>query len=185
MLRLGRLAVGKRDRATRTFSDSRTGFHLISRPFSPQAICAHSCAVLLGLALTAIPIAPATAASFSCSWTTGTSGTWNVASNWSTCNSTIPNNTTGPVTTYDATIAAGGTYTVTLNSAVSLNNLTINAAGATLSQTANTLTMAPGGVISILSGSYQLNGGTITGGTIQQTGSSGLQFTSSSSTLDG
>ena len=137
----------------------------------------------VGLSLAAYPVGPAAAADFSCLWTTGTSGFWNVAGNWSTCNGTIPNN---GGSTFDATIAAAGTYTVTLNTAVSLNKLTLNAAGATVDHTAGTLTMAPGGVITIQTGAYRLNGGTISGGTIQQTGSNGLHFTSSTTNaLDG
>ena len=139
-------------------------------------------AIAAGLSIAAIPIGPAAASDFSCVWTTGTSGFFNVAGNWSTCNGTIPNN---GGSTFDATIAAAGTYTVTLNTAISLNNLTLNAAGATVDHTSGVLTMAPGGVINIQAGAYRLSGGTISGGTIQQTGSNGLQFTSSSGTLDG
>ena len=46
--------------------------------------------------------------------------------------------------------------------------------------------MAPGGVITIQAGAYRLNGGTISGGTIQQTGSNGLRFSNSTTNaLDG
>ncbi len=142
--------------------------------------------VSLGLALAAILTSPAAASDFSCSWTTGTNGTWNVAGNWSTCNSTFPNNSAVPTTTtYDATIAAGGTYTVTLNSAVLLNNLTINAAGATLAQTANTLTIASGGIVNILAGTYRFVGGTLEGGTVQEATGTSLAFANATNTLDG
>ena len=176
--------MGKRDQEARTCRDSALGFRVVTRMFSSREnrVDARAISISLALALTAILTSPAAASDFSCNWTTGASGTWNVASNWSTCNSTFPNNS---AQTYDATIAATGTYTVTLNSTVLLNNLTINAAGATLNQTASTLTIAAGGIINIQAGTYRLASGTLVGGTVQQSATGSIVFSNGNNTLNG
>ncbi|MBV8120489.1 MAG: hypothetical protein JO081_11210, partial [Alphaproteobacteria bacterium] len=69
--------------------------------------------------LAAAPMAQAT--NFICD-TTG--GNWTAAADWTNCNGTFPNN--GGGNTYDATITSG---TSTLNSAVTVANVTVNSSG--------------------------------------------------------
>ncbi|MBL8697482.1 MAG: hypothetical protein JNK67_03880, partial [Alphaproteobacteria bacterium] len=126
-------------------------------------------ALFAGLIL-ATPV-PADAANFVCDWTSATSSTWNIAGNWSACNSTFPNN---GADTFDARILVDGVYTVTLSTNVTVNSLVLDATGANINHNASTLTLAGGGPITITSGTYNLNGGTISGATIQQTGTNRL-----------
>ncbi len=65
----------------------------------------------------------------STSWNVGLNGNWATGGNWS---AGVPNSGT------DATINAFGTYSVTLTTNATVNSLTINAAGALLSQAAGT-----------------------------------------------
>ena len=118
------------------------------------------------------------------SWTAAVDGNWTDGTKWST-NPAYPNNGTPSGTSYDATIAAaggagGGAYTVTLNSSVAVDSLTLNAAGAALSHTAGTLTTPS---INLQQGTYTLAGGSITGATI--TGSAGAQINVGSATKPG
>jgi hypothetical protein len=99
-------------------------------------------------------------------WSSPVSGAFNDATKWST-NPNYPSNNT-----YDAFLnATGNAYTVTLGSATSIENITINSSNATLDQSAN-LTLS--GILSVASGNYIVDNGTVTGGTIQATGGSVL-----------
>jgi hypothetical protein len=101
-------------------------------------------------------------------WLSASSGNWTSTSAWST-QPNYPNNGTPPGTNYLAVIAAAGSpYTVTLNSDVVTDGLTLNSANATLDHTAGTLT-AP---INLDAGTYQLNGGTIANSTVTISGGS-------------
>jgi phage baseplate assembly protein gpV len=95
------------------------------------------------------------------SWVNPVSGTWIEAPFWST-NPFAPLNNNPPGTTYNALIeAAGGTYTVSLHSPVSISSFTLNAASATLLHSAGTFTLATDSAVG--AGTYQLTGGAITG----------------------
>src|SRR5579872_146230 len=69
-------------------------------------------------------------------WLSETNGNWTNASLWST-SPNYPNNGTPAGQNYDAVINAtgGSSYTLKLNSDVSLNNITINSADAIVDQT--------------------------------------------------
>ncbi len=96
------------------------------------------------------------------SWQTPLSGAWGNAANWGAA--LTPN-----APDANALIAATGTpYTVSLRSSIKLNNLNITSANATLGHTAGTMSL--GGVAKLTAGRYYLNGGTISGGTIDQNG---------------
>jgi hypothetical protein len=133
---------------------------------------------LLGAAAVLSAASTVSAADTTSSWLAAGSGTWSNAANWS---AGVPNNGTQ---TYAAVIGAtGAAYTVTLNSAITVNDFTLNAADATLNHT--------GGVFSVLaspinlsSGAYRLSGGTISGGSINFGGGT-LVFTSSGGVLSG
>ena len=64
------------------------------------------------------------AANFTCSWNDATAN-WTMAADWSTCNSTFPNNAAG--NTFDATISTGNP---TLTTAITVGSVTINSPGA-------------------------------------------------------
>ena len=106
------------------------------------------------------------------SWASPVSGNWNTASNWSPA--------TVPVATSQVEIGASGTYTVTVNSSDVAQGLTVNDAGATVSDNrGGTLTLAgtggtasPNGALTIASGTFDLNGGALKAGSIS-TGSGG------------
>src|SRR5207237_10396017 len=73
------------------------------------------------------------AADVTSSWMPSANGTWNNAANWNSA--FFPNNGNGGFT-YSALIGATGSpYTVTLNSSVTVNDLNLTAANATLSLT--------------------------------------------------
>lgn len=92
---------------------------------------------------------------------TGGSGNWTTAADWST-NPNYPNNGTPSGTDYQAvfTRPGSGAYTVTENSSVAVDSLAIGSPNATVSDT-STLTI---GSASITSGTFQLAGGTLSGG---------------------
>ena len=95
-------------------------------------------------------------------WTAAANGNWNDSSKWTPTG--IPDSLSD-----NATIAVAGTYTVTLSDNRSINNLTLNNANATLSQSqAKTLTV--GGTIALTAGNYIINDGTISGGSITSAG---------------
>lgn len=100
------------------------------------------------------------------SWLAGADGTWSAPANWSS-NPQFPSNGNGG-NNYNAFISAAGSYTVSLNSAVNVSNFTLNSASATLQHSAGTFSSL--GAIQLLSGNYRLSGGTISGGTINQSG---------------
>ncbi len=129
------------------------------------------------------------AADVTSTWSSATSGNWDVNANWTNvpAGGGFPNNGNGGVATYDAVInAAGSPYTVTLGTSITLEDLTLNSVNATVSQTAGTLTTS--GAINVNSGTYSLAGGTIAGSTVNATvpiGFSGLGNGVLAGTLNG
>ena len=131
--------------------------------------------ILAGTALAALrflnPSSPAIlAADVTSTWSTATSGTWNVNGNWVNvpAQGGFPKNGNGGVATYDATIGpAGSPYIVTLNTDVTVEDLLLNSANATLSHTSETLTAT--GAINLVAGKYSLAGGTIANSTVNAT----------------
>ena len=121
------------------------------------------------------------AATFTCTWTTGASGTWNIAGNWSACNATFPNN---GADNFNATIAAAGTYTVSITNSNIIDNLTLNSANATLSLNSGG-TLQVNTLATITSGTLLVNGGTLRNTIVQETGTNRLSFsTNGNSVLD-
>ncbi len=106
------------------------------------------------------------------SWKSGVTGDWSTASDWST--STVPG-------AADAvTIAAPGTYAVTINASQAAQSLTLNNKTASV-QDNSLLTL--GGPLTLTAGNFLLNGGgTIKGGTIVMAGGS---LIAAGGTLDG
>lgn len=95
---------------------------------------------------------------------------WNVGNgNWATAGSWTPAG--GPPGSSDnATISIAGTYTATLNDINrAINNLTLNNATATLSQSGGR-TLTVGGTVALTAGNYIINDGTISGGSITSAG---------------
>jgi filamentous hemagglutinin len=120
--------------------------------------------------------APARGAAIATSWAAPTSGNWIDGSKWT---AGMPNN--AGASTYDAIIAATGSpYTVTLNapsSTFTVNSLTLSSPAATLDHSSGTLTV--NGAMNISAGTYNLNGGVFSSGTINLTGSGTLALGSS------
>jgi hypothetical protein len=111
-------------------------------------------------------------ANVTASWTSETTDLWTNAADWSS-SPNYPNNNTPPSTVYDAFInATGGTpYTVTLNSGVTLDALTIGSPDATLDVSYGG-TLSPS-TLNLSAGTLQLQGGgTIAGGTLNLSGGS-------------
>ncbi len=137
-----------------------------------------------GLAVSSLS---ATAGQVLAEWTNASSGTWNIAANWTTTPNlpgAFPNNDTPMGETYHAVIdATGSNYTVTLNSAVTIDELTLNSANATLSHVSNTLTVL--GDATLSAGTFVLNGGTVMGGTWTESGGVMSFGSSNSNILDG
>src|SRR6185312_2012627 len=105
-------------------------------------------------------------------WTGGVSGDWTTTADWST--GTVPG------ATDDVIIDVAGGYTVTISSAQSINNLTLNAAGVTLADNSR-LTL--GGTLALDAGTLALNTNhTIKGGTIVAAGGT---LVANSGALDG
>lgn len=96
-------------------------------------------------------------------WLKASSGDWTNAANWSS-NPNYPNNgSPDPDDLYDAVIQATGSYyVVSLRNDVDLNRLSLSSANAVLSHDSGTLEVL---TADLLAGTYQLNGGTIHGGT--------------------
>src|SRR3954454_3441536 len=115
-------------------------------------------------------------------WLTATNGTWTDATKWS---AGVPNN--AGASTFSVTVGAtGSAYTVTLNSSQAINDFTLSSANATVAHTSGTLTIAGTGTpFNISAGTYSLQGGTISGGTITTSGSGTLAFTSGGGALFG
>ena len=132
--------------------------------------------LVAGFALEALgffqPSSPAAlAADVTSSWSTATSGNWNVNANWTNVPALggFPNNGNGSVATYDAVIGpAGSSYNVTLNTNITVEDLLLNSATATLNQTAGTFTAT--GAIALSAGTFQVNGGTISNTIVNVTG---------------
>src|SRR5450432_1660789 len=101
-------------------------------------------------------------------WLSGVSGDWSTGSNWSS--GTVPGSGD------DVTIAASGTYTVTISDNEAAHSLTLNDAGATVVIGAgNNNTFTVGSTLALTAGTLQLNqGSTIVGGTLSATGGSFL-----------
>src|SRR5262249_36546400 len=98
-------------------------------------------------------------------WLSAADGTWSDAANWSS--GLVPDNGNGG-NNYLATIgAAGSPYSVTLNTGATVSGLTISSADATL---VNNGSLSTSGTINLLSGTFRLAGGTISGGTVSQNG---------------
>lgn len=117
----------------------------------------------LAIAVAAIAaFANANAAVVTATWSSATSGAWNVNANWTNAPALggFPDNGNGGVATYDAVIdATGPAYTVTLSTTDTVEKLTLNSANATLAITAGTFTANTG--VDLTAGSLLLNGGTI------------------------
>jgi hypothetical protein len=94
------------------------------------------------------------------SWASGISGDWSTQSDWDPAQ--IPGSSDS------VTIGASGTYTVTISTAEAVDFLNISAAGATVEDeaafTLGSFTLG-GGVLGV-SGTFILDGGTISGGSI-------------------
>ena len=106
----------------------------------------------------------------SITWKSGVSGSWTTGSNW----------TTGvPGVGDDVWITASGSYIISAVVPTFARSLTVNAAGATLT---NTSTLSLGGLLALTAGTYSLNGGAIVGGTIAVGGGG---FVVNSGTLNG
>lgn len=89
-------------------------------------------------------------------WKTGVSGDWSTAADWT--GGGVPNATS------DVTIAATGTYTVTISDAEASHSLTLGAAGATVDDTG---TLSVGTMLAVNAGTFILDsGGEVSGGTI-------------------
>ena len=108
------------------------------------------------------------------SWTSAVTGQWSNAADWST--DTVPNGGSA------VTIAAVGTYIVTISSTTvaSAASLTLSATSATL---ADSGTLDMGGVFAISAGKFGLDGGTVSGGTIE-VGTSGSFVVNGNASLD-
>ena len=117
------------------------------------------------------PLSAVLAADVTSTWSTAASGNWNVNANWTNVPvlGGFPNNGNGGVATYDATISpVGSPYTVTLSTDITVEDLLLSSASATLSQTSGALTAT--GAITLSAGTFQLNGGTISNTTVNLTG---------------
>ena len=111
------------------------------------------------------------AADVTSTWSTANSGNWNVNANWTNVPALggFPNNGNGSVATYDATISSvGSPYTVTLSTNITVEDLLLNSASATVNQTAGTFTAT--GAITLSAGIFQVNGGTISNTMVNVTG---------------
>ena len=124
-------------------------------------ICSHLVRRLAFAGLT-LAAAPLFAADVTSTWSAATSGVWNANGNWLNVPALggFPNNSNGGVATYDAVISTTGpAYTVTLNTNITVEDLLLSSANATINHTAGTFTAT--GAIAISAGAFQLNGGTI------------------------
>jgi fibronectin-binding autotransporter adhesin len=120
---------------------------------------ARSTALIAGfVGATLLPAPPARADEYA--WKAPVNGNWNLPGNW---------NPGGPPSAADnATISTAGSYTVTLSDDRGITGITLNNATATLSHTAGKLTL--GGTLALTAGTYSLNGGNISGGSITSAG---------------
>jgi hypothetical protein len=111
-------------------------------------------------ALSAIVQAPAWGQAV-VSWALPVSDSWTSTTAWSNA-PVFPNNDTPDAGDFYSAIigASGGPYTVSLNSDITISNLTLSSADATLQQTGGTLRLVDGGG-TISAGDYVLAGGTL------------------------
>ena len=110
------------------------------------------------------------AADVTSTWNGG-SGDWDVDGNWTNAPllGGFPNDGNGGVAAYDAVVdAGGGPYTVTLDLGITVEDLTIDSADATVNHTACSFTAT--GAIELLDGEYRVDGGSIVNTTINQAG---------------
>ena len=119
------------------------------------------------------------------SYWSGVTGSWTDPTQWST-DPNYPNNGTPSGVTYDAVINAPGTdpYTVTLNSNVTVDSVTMDSPSATFSQTGGTLTTP---VLNVAAGGYSLENGSLQGATLTASNAAIVSLgnsTVSNSTLD-
>src|SRR4029079_4278679 len=123
------------------------------------------------LALSALAGSVAQAATVASTWTSATGGIWNSDSNWTNVpmQGGFPNNGNGGVPTYDAVInATGAFYNVNLATNITVEDLLLNSATATINHTAGTFTAT--GAMDLSAGTYALNGGTISNSKINISG---------------
>ncbi|MGA3068022.1 MAG: hypothetical protein ABSF29_14350, partial [Tepidisphaeraceae bacterium] len=101
------------------------------------------------------------------SWRTASNGNWTAPARWSP--EVVPNDGTPAGSLYAATIGLAGSYTVALNSNITVDNLTLGSAltGALLNQTAGTLTVNE--AATVLAGTYTI-GGTLDAGAVNLDG---------------
>src|SRR4051794_11160836 len=111
---------------------------------------------ILAAAMGGLTLVGNTSAAITASWIAPIDSSWTDPSAWST-NPSYPNNgQPNPADLYNAIIAAtGSAYTVSLNSDIDINTLSLNSASATLAQTGGTFRLDNGGTIS--AGRYILN----------------------------
>jgi hypothetical protein len=135
----------------------------MSKLFKPRKLPDRYCPARLGTALFLVSLPQYLPADTTSEWLATTGGNWTTAAAWST-SPYYPNNGTPTAAQYDAVfdLAGSGAYTATLNSSISINELTLNAAHATLSHIAGTLTVP---ALNLDAGYYALSGGTLSGGT--------------------
>ena len=110
---------------------------------------------------------------------TNTSGNWADTTKWNLTSDAGPNAILPTGAPFDARIDRTGStaYSVTLNQSISLNSFTLASADATLSHTAGSFSAS---IVNLTSGTYRLDGGTISGGV--WTGNGGALKTSGQST---
>lgn len=103
----------------------------------------------------------------SVSWSAAVSGNWSDSTKWNPA--VVPNNgAPGSADHYAASIDATGTpYTVNLNIPAAIDSLTLSSASATVTQqAASTLSLTPGGSLSLNAGLFQMINSTISGAKI-------------------
>ncbi len=132
-------------------------------------------------------------------WQNPVDGNWTDATKWSS-NPNYPDNG-NPGAPYSASISAAGTYTVTLDSDITVDSLTINSSSATLDHTGGTFTLSPPtlavpNTLNVTHGTYLLDdsngsyGATIKGAVISEVGTGNpaswpYSFQVNNGTLDG
>ncbi len=157
----GSASLANYQTALNSITFSTTSTNTAARTVSWQASAGAEASNIVTSTVTVTPAATAI------SWKSPVSGNWNNGSYWSSGKA--------PTAANQANIAVSGrTYAVTINSSDVAQGLTLNAAGATVSDNkGGTLTLAgtggtanPNGVFSITSGTFDLNGGALKAGSI-------------------
>src|ERR1700690_976026 len=110
----------------------------------------------------------------------GNTGNWTDPTQWTT-NPNYPNNGTPAGVEYDAVINApgAGPYTVTLNSNVTTDSVTLNSPNATLSQTGGTLTTTS---LNISAGTYVLENASLQNATFTSSSTAAVNIQNSTIT---